>query len=116
MHKIHIKDLTIQVIIGILEHERITPQEIKIDLCLDCDLSTAASNDNIVDTINYAHVCKLVENICYETNFYLIEKLAQEITLRLLTSFHDLQAVDITIYKPHAIKNATVGIQIQQSR
>ena len=116
MQQIHIKDLTLNAIIGVLEHERIKQQPIKIDISLTCDLSLAAASDNLNDAVDYAHVCTLVESICTQNEFYLIEKLAQTVINQLLETFNSIIAVDITIYKPQAIRNAKVGIQIKQAR
>ena len=116
MQQIHIKDLTLNAIIGVLEHERIKQQPIIIDLSLECDLSLAAASDNLNDAVDYAHVCTVIESICTQNEFYLIEKLAQTIINQLLETYNSIRTVDITIYKPQAIRNAKVGIQITQAR
>jgi dihydroneopterin aldolase len=49
---IHIDELTVHCVIGIIESERQRDQRIFIDAELDADFAAAAASDHIWDTIN----------------------------------------------------------------
>ena len=53
MDRIFIRDLRVETIIGIYDHERETPQTVVLDLDMAADIAKAAASENIEDALNY---------------------------------------------------------------
>ena len=105
MNKIIINGLKAQCIIGVKPDERLTPQQIIIDLELNLDLSLAGSSDDIKDTVDYDSLAQEITQFVEKSQFNLIEKLAFE-TAQLAKDISNCDGVTVTIKKPSALKNA----------
>ncbi len=114
MDTIFLRGLEITTIIGIYDWERETKQIIILDIEMACDIKKAAQSDNIDDTLDYKSVSKRIISFVEESQFYLVEKLAEEITLIILEEF-DVPWVKLTLNKKGAIRGASdVGIIIER--
>lgn len=102
MKEIEIKGLTVSACHGVLESEKSTPQIFKFDISLSCDTSVAAESDNVADTINYADVCAIVNDLCKSNCYNLIERLAAEAAKKIINSYPTLNGVQVTVHKPQA--------------
>lgn len=115
MDIIFIDDLRAEAIIGIYEKERNVKQTISIDLELGTSIAKAAQSDNIDDTFNYKMLSKRVEAYIKESEFQLIETLAERIAELILREF-DVTWLKLTLHKPGALSNSKdVGIRIVRS-
>ena len=114
---IFINALTFSAIIGVLPHERITPQALTIDLQLETEcFSSAAATDQLNATVDYAEVAKAVETFCVTTKAQLVETLAEGIA-QLLLQYDLITGAHITVSKPDALdKAASVGVKIYRCR
>ena len=115
MDKVYIRDLRINALIGIYEWERRIRQQIRIDLEMGWNNRIPAASDAIADTMNYKaaakRVCAYVENSEYQ----LVETLAENIAALLLKEFN-LPWVKITLGKPGAVTGSSeVGVVIERS-
>jgi dihydroneopterin aldolase/D-erythro-7,8-dihydroneopterin triphosphate epimerase len=111
--KIHIKDLLLRTIIGINEEERIKRQDVLINITLYTDHSPAISDD-IVDTTNYRALTKQIIQMVEESSFFLVEKMALEITNLCLADSRIERAV-VTVEKPGALRFArSVGVTVDR--
>jgi dihydroneopterin aldolase/D-erythro-7,8-dihydroneopterin triphosphate epimerase len=111
--KIHIKDLLLRTIIGINEEERIKRQDVLINITLYTDHSLAISDD-IVDTTNYRALTKQIIQMVEESSFFLVEKMALEITNLCLADSRIERAV-VTVEKPGALRFArSVGVTVDR--
>ena len=114
--KIHIRDLKVQCIVGINPHEREEMQEICINITLDCDYAKACRSDKIEDTVNYKLLKDELVAFIQKSEFFLIEKLAEEIASRCLAREQVSRAV-VTVDKPGALTGArSVAVEIERSR
>lgn len=112
MDQIHIRDLVVPGIIGINPDERVTEQDIRVNLTLWADTRTAARTDDIEDAVNYRTVTKRIINHIREGNPMLVERLAQEIA-DLCLEDERVDRVEVTVEKPGALRHAgSVGISI----
>jgi 7,8-dihydroneopterin aldolase/epimerase/oxygenase len=102
MDKIIAKGLTFRACHGVGPQEKIRPQTFLVDLELGLDLSEAGHSDQLDHTIDYHQAYRLVEHIMTGKVYNLIESLAEEIAALLLTNFHLLEEVEVTVYKPEA--------------
>ncbi|MEQ8202053.1 MAG: dihydroneopterin aldolase [Syntrophomonadaceae bacterium] len=102
MDSIIARGLTFRAYHGLYEQERQQGQDFRVDLEMFADLAGAGQSDRIEDTIDYARVFRLVEEIVTATRFNLIEALAENIAHSLLASFPRLKAIEVMVYKPEA--------------
>lgn len=113
---IFINNLTILTTIGVYDWEKSIKQKVILDLELYTDTSIPASNDDIDKTIDYK---ALTDNLCEfiaNSNFDLIETLAERISEYVLED-SKISKLSLVLKKPKAILNAdTVGIKIVRER
>lgn len=101
---IHIEKLTCSVIIGILEHERVTPQRIIIDLQADYSYATNS------DFIDYA---KMSESICRhlkESQYGLLEDALEGLSTMIRLQFPLTEYLFIKLSKPDILSNCNVAL------
>jgi len=87
MDIIYLNDLRIETVIGIFDWERQTKQTVILDIEMGTDIKKAASTDSIEDTINYKAVAKRLFAFVGESEFELVETLAERITEILINEF-----------------------------
>ena len=113
---IFLRDLRVQTIVGIWDWERKIRQTVSIDLKMGADIRQAASTDNIADTLNYKLVAKRVQQFVGESEFQLVETLAEKVAGVILSEF-ELPWVEVSVSKPGAIRGARdVGVIIYRSK
>lgn len=113
--QIHIKDLLLRAIVGINEDERRNKQDVLINISLYAD-HTAAVSDKIKDTVNYRTITKQIITLVEDSRFFLVEKMALEITNLCLADARVERAV-VTVEKPGAVRFArSVGVTVDRSR
>ena len=100
---IHIQDLKFQCIIGILDFERVTPQDIIIDI----DIDYTYKNDTF---INYADVVNIAKNTMINNKFELIEQALENLTLKLVKDFYLIDSLSIKITKPSILQECIVSV------
>lgn len=114
MDIIFLGGLEITTIIGIYEWERETKQTIILDIEMGYDIRKAAETDAIEDTLDYKSVSKRIITFVEESKYFLVEKLAQEITNIILNEF-EVRWVKLILNKKGAIRGASdVGIIIER--
>jgi len=114
MDIIFLGGLEIETIIGIYDWERETKQKIILDIEMAFDIKKAAYSDDIEDTLDYKAVSKSIIALVEHSSFFLVEKLAEEITQLILNDFN-VSWVKLTLNKKGAIRGASdVGIIIER--
>ena len=113
---IFLSDLKVETTIGIWDWERKIKQTVVIDLEMAADIARAASTDSIEDTLNYKAVAKMVQQFVAESEFQLVETMAERIAEKILDDF-GIAWVQVQVAKPGAIRGArSVGVRIRRSR
>ena len=113
---IYLYDLRVDAIVGIWDWERKIRQVVSIDLEMGADIRKAAASDSVEDTPNYKNVAKRVQQFVADSEFQLVETLAEKIAEIVLTEF-DVPWVEVRINKPGAIRNARdVGVRIRRTK
>jgi len=116
LDRIHIRDLLIRCILGIYPEERKDKQDVIINITLHADLSVAAQSDNIDDTINYKIIKKDVVEMVQQSEFFMLEKMADEIAGIALQN-PQVRQVDVMVDKPGALRFArSVAIEITRTQ
>ncbi len=114
MDIIYLKDLRIDTIIGIYDWERRTRQTIILDIELGTDVKKAAETDAIEDALNYKEVAKRLISFVEESEYQLVETLAEKIADILLTEF-DIPWLRLKLNKQGAVRNVRdVGVIIER--
>ena len=114
MDIIFLGGLQIETIIGIYDWERKTKQTVILDIEMAHDIKKAAATDDIEDTLDYKAVSQQVISFVEQSDFFLVEKLAEEIN-RLIREEFNVPWVKLTLNKKGAISGASdVGIIIER--
>lgn len=114
MDIILIKNLRITAIIGIHAYERITPQEILINISLSTDTRHAAQTDDINDCIDYSIIADKVKAHAETSKRLTVEALAEDIA-KICLQVPGVQAARIRVEKTQAIPHTdSVGVEIER--
>ncbi len=114
MDIVYISDLRIETIIGIYEWEREIRQVISIDLEMAADNRKAAATESIDDALNYKAVAKRLIQFVEDSEFQLVETLAERIAEIVLDEF-DVDWLRLKLGKPGAVTGSReVGVIIER--
>ena len=114
MDIVYLRDLRIDTVIGIYGWERRTRQTIIFDLELSADVARAAASDDIADTLNYKSVAKRLIQFVGESEFQLVETLAERCA-DIIREEYGVRWVRLTLNKKGAVRGATdVGVIIER--
>ncbi len=114
MDIIFLHDLKIDTVIGIWDWERKIRQTVVIDLDMAADIRKAAASDSVEDTLNYKAVAKRVQQFVADSEFQLVETLAENIA-GIVNDEFNVPWVRVRVAKPGAIRGAKdVGILIER--
>ncbi len=101
---IHIHELEIDVIIGILEHERDTTQRLLIDIKASYNYT---QEDSFLD---YAKMVNIVTNELQTKQYGLLENALIGLKNRIYHEFSQLDMLFIKLTKPDILSNCHVGV------
>ena len=101
--KIHVENLTFDVIIGLLDFERDKPQRVIINL----EASYDYSDDQFID---YADMVFLIQKELKEKRYALLENALLGLKELLYTSYPHLQTLSLKISKPDILTECTVSL------
>ena len=88
MDIIYLNDLRIETIIGIYDWERRTKQTVILDIEMGADIEKAAATDDINDTLNYKAVAKRIMAFVGDSQYELVETLAEKTADIILNEFN----------------------------
>ena len=117
MDFIHIRDLSLRCIIGIFPEERVTLQEVVLNLRLATPaVAAAARTDRIEDTIDYKTLKQRLITFVEASSFNLIETLADRVAALCLEDPRTLE-VQVTVDKPGALRfTRSVAVEVTRRR
>jgi dihydroneopterin aldolase len=114
MDIVYIRDLKIETTIGIYDWEREIKQTVSLDLEMAHDISRAAETDNIEDTLNYKAVAKRLIAFISESEFLLVEAMAEKCAGIVLQEF-GVPWLRLRLSKPGAVRGSQdVGVIIER--
>ena len=94
---------------GVMEHESKVGQRFVIDLELSLDLTEGSRSDRLADTVSYSAIVDTATEVFTRRNYRLIEAAGGNVAEAILASFPKINAVRITVRKPHAPIAAIFG-------
>lgn len=116
MDKVFIEGLEIEALIGIYDWERRIRQPLLFDLEMAFDNRRPAASDAIADTLDYKAVSKRLIAFVSQSEFGLVETLAERCAELVLREF-DVGHVRLKLSKPGAVRGArAVGVVIERTR
>lgn len=114
MDIVYIRDLKIETVIGIYDWEREIKQTISLDVEMAHDIRRAAETDNIEDTLNYKAVAKRMIAFIGESEFLLVETMAEKCAAIILREF-SVPWLRLRLSKPGAVRGSQdVGVIIER--
>lgn len=116
MDKTFIKDLLARGIIGIRDWERVTPQDILINVTVFSDTRRAAQTDDIAYCVDYSALAKKVQTHAETAARLTVEALASDLA-EICLKENGVQRVIVKVEKPSAVPSAkSVGVEIERNR
>ncbi len=116
MDIVFIRDLQVETVIGIYDWERKIRQTISLDIDMATDIQKAATTDNIDDTLSYKTVAKRLITFIEESEYELVESLAEKICSIIRDEFN-VPWVRLTLHKSGAVRGSrSVGVIIERGQ
>lgn len=99
---IHIEDLKFQCIIGILDFERLTEQDVVVNIIINYEYKN--------EFLNYADISELIKSHMKESKFSLIEDALLSLSLKLKEIFPLINRLNLKITKPSILSDCVVSV------
>ena len=116
---VELVDLRLDAIVGVLPHERVAPQPLRLDIVFARQFDEAAARDDLRFTTNYAAVIALAEDIVMTGAFLLLETLVVRVADAILSFDVAISSVTVRVAKlepPVPQHIATVGVSTTRHR
>ncbi len=113
--RIFVRDLKLTASIGVLDHERETPQDLIVTITLDVDDGPLA-RDDIAEVVDYRRPVEHAHAILAAGHIDLVETFAERLAEACLAE-PGVTAARIRVEKPAAISGAAAaGVEISRHR
>lgn len=114
MDIIYLHGLKIECIIGVWEWERRIKQVLTVDVDMAADVAAAAADDQLDATLNYKAVAKRLIEFVGNSEYELIETVAEKIA-QILTDEFAIKWCRVKVDKGGAVRGARhVGVVIER--
>ena len=114
--KILIKDLVLNMLVGIHNFEKRKKQRVRFNLVINIDQNLIPNDKDLKSIVNYEQVIKTIMRITSRKHYPLLETLAEKIFLKLFENLR-IKKILLRIEKLDVIKNTTsVGIELEKTR
>lgn len=98
MDHILIRDLRLQTRVGVEENERAHRQNVLVTMDIETDVTTAATSDDLADTVDYDRVVRDVAALVEGGERRLLEHLAEQVAT-VISRFNGVRGVTVEIAK-----------------
>jgi dihydroneopterin aldolase/D-erythro-7,8-dihydroneopterin triphosphate epimerase len=106
----------VRCIIGVDPEERRERQDVVINIALSADARKAGRTDDLKDAVDYRSIKKEVYAMAEESQYNLVESLAERVAEICLAHDGVEQAI-VTVEKPAALRFArSVAVEVTRSR
>ena len=114
--KILIKDLVLNMLVGIHNFEKKKKQRVRFNLIINIDQNLTPNDKDLKSIVNYEQIIKIITKITSRKHYLLLETLAEKIFFKLFENPR-IKKILLRIEKLDIIKNATsVGIELEKTR
>lgn len=112
MDEVIIEGLALKAVIGVHDWERAFAQRLAVDVVMAVNTAPAAVSDALEDAVDYAMVSERLREIAAQSQYTLIEALAEKLAEAVL-AMPAVAQVTLTLWKPGAVPAArNVGVRI----
>lgn len=112
---VFIRGLILETVIGVYEWEREKTQAVEMDLSIKIDISKAAASDDLSDTINYEDLSERLRAAASNTNYQLLEALA-ECLVKVIETEYPTTWFKMRLRKPNVVPyTQSCGVEIERS-
>jgi len=107
-----------QVLIGCYPHERLESQEIEISLQIALYSYNWIDTDKLDTTVNYDELIDYVQSLLPNTNYQLLESLAQYLAVSILEHYSLIQKISVELKKSSicGVKAREISVSFAKSR
>jgi len=110
--RIFVRDLTLQMSVGIYDHEKANEQTVIVNIVIDVESNFGKEISNIDDVISYEKIVKSITHISRKKHYDLLEEFAENIASICLEHKNSIK-VKVSVDKPDIMRTCkTVGIEI----
>lgn len=114
MDLVYIRGLEVETVIGIYDWEREIRQIVNLDLEMGLDILEAAQTEDVNNTLNYKSVSDRLLDFISQSEFQLVETMAEEIA-QLVRDEFGVKWLRLRLGKPGAVPQAAdVGVIIER--
>ena len=114
--KVLIKDLVLNMFVGIHNFEKKKKQRVRFNLVINIDQNLIPNDKDLKSIVNYEQVIKTIMRITSRKHYPLLETLAEKIFDKLFENMR-IKKILLRIEKLDVIKNtASVGIELEKTR
>ncbi len=114
--KVVISDLTLLMLVGIYDFEKIKKQEVKFNIIAEVNPLFFPIKNDVNSVVNYETMIKIVTKLAKSKHYELLETLAEDIFSEMFKNINILK-IKIKLEKTQIIKNtSSVGIEITKKR
>ena len=116
LRHVFIRDFMVECLIGVYEHEKCSPQRVRINLDLAVDEGEHPIIDDILNVVSYETMANGILAIADEGHVNLVETLAERIA-DMCFDDKRVDSVRVRIEKLDILENAgSVGVEIERFR
>ena len=116
LRHVFIRDFMVECLIGVYEHEKCSPQRVRVNLDLAVDEGEHPIIDDILNVVSYETMANGILAIADEGHVNLVETLAERIA-DMCFDDHRVDSVRVRIEKLDILENAgSVGVEIERFR
>ena len=114
IRQVFVRDLVLRCLIGVHDHERVTPQRVRINLDLAVVEGDRPIDDKLANVVCYEDSTERVRAIVTRRHVKLVETLAEDIATTCLTDAA-VQSVRVRVEKLDVFADtASVGVEIER--
>lgn len=116
MDTLFLREVKLDVVIGLYEWERVTAQTVVLDLDIRLPTSRACQSDDVADTIDYGKLVTRLEQAYADARFTLVEALAQ-FTAEIILNEFGAPWTRVSVTKLGLLSNVKrLGVTIERTR
>jgi len=101
--EIEVKNMRVRAILGFKDWEREKKQDIVVSFRFLYDATAAISDDRVDRAIDYKTITKRILRFVEDSDFYLIESLADAI-FKMVSAIEGVEKTHVKVEKPHALR------------
>ncbi|MCB1591630.1 MAG: dihydroneopterin aldolase [Alphaproteobacteria bacterium] len=114
--RIIIRNLKLDMSIGIYEQERVKKQPVLVSVILTVCSNTNRQLEQIEEVISYEEIVRKIQNLAKSRHFNLAERFAEDIA-QICFGFNKTLQAEITILKTEILpETSAVGVKIRRFR